>query len=423
VKQVQNDTMSYLILSRATTFSLATTGDLTYASECLESSQIYFSNSQETSEFVVKAFSTEKYSQIPELVVFEERLDNSLQRDLIKVEHVRLRISHEQISSELIDMELVELKFIFDRLHHDNRDLEILLNYQPRGQPSFLSQTTLFGKEPAVGWLSVFLKIYIKVLSGASDLNLSVEDDKLLVGDRPRQSFSPDTKISLRERLAAQSVDELSELTEDEIALFHYATDLTNWLDPFHDFLRSRVDVAKQPLKNHPPNDGTPSNGHGRKADEAPQIGEPPDSILSYFKDAQTRFTKAVQAARPIYEILHIATLVQEALLLFFIGTKRFKDASVVRINKLGVLVQHIKSQRASAVDAVREIGVQLIKISELEGTSDKRKQFVENCKALQTHSEITHEYVLDLGKKLTDSQKKVMEGVGRGIERICKTP
>jgi hypothetical protein len=35
----------------------------------------------------------------------------------------------------------------------------------------------------------------------------------------------------------------------------------------------------------------------------------------------------------------------------------------------------------------------------------------------------MTHEYVLDMGKKLTDSQKKVMEGVGRGIERVCKTP
>ena len=49
VKHVQNDTMSYLILSRATTFSLAASGDLTYASECLESSHIYFSNSQEAS--------------------------------------------------------------------------------------------------------------------------------------------------------------------------------------------------------------------------------------------------------------------------------------------------------------------------------------------------------------------------------------
>jgi N-terminal acetyltransferase B complex non-catalytic subunit len=53
--------------------------------------------------------------QIPELVVFEERLDNSLQRDLVKIEHVRLRISHEPITTELVDMELIELKFIFDR--------------------------------------------------------------------------------------------------------------------------------------------------------------------------------------------------------------------------------------------------------------------------------------------------------------------
>jgi N-terminal acetyltransferase B complex non-catalytic subunit len=49
VKQVQNDTMSYLILSRASNFSLAATGDLAYVSECLESSHIYFSNSQEAS--------------------------------------------------------------------------------------------------------------------------------------------------------------------------------------------------------------------------------------------------------------------------------------------------------------------------------------------------------------------------------------
>lgn len=42
-------------------------------------------------------------------------LDNSLARDAVKVEHVRMRVAHEQISSELIDLELVELKFIFNR--------------------------------------------------------------------------------------------------------------------------------------------------------------------------------------------------------------------------------------------------------------------------------------------------------------------
>lgn len=321
-------------------------------------------------------------------------------------------------------MELIELKFIFDRLHHDNRDLEILPNYQPRAQPSFSSQTTLFGKEPAAGWLSVYLKIYIKALSGASDLDLSVEDDKLLVCDRPRQSYNPDVKIPLPERLAAQSADELSELTEDEVALFHYVIDLTNWLDPFHNFLRPRGEAAKLPPKNgNSSNDGTPANGHGRKPEDAPQITEPPESILSYFKNVHAKFLSAVKASRPVYEILHIATLAQEALLLFFICTKRFKDASVVRINKLGLLVQHIKTLRASVIDAVKDIGGQVIKISELEGTSDKRKQFVEHCVALQTHAEMTHEYILDVGKKLTDSQRKVMEGVGRGIERVCRTP
>ena len=47
LKQIQNDTLSHLILSRASTFSLAATGDLTYSSECGESSQIYIANSSE----------------------------------------------------------------------------------------------------------------------------------------------------------------------------------------------------------------------------------------------------------------------------------------------------------------------------------------------------------------------------------------
>ena len=47
VKQIQNDTLSHLVLSRASTFSLAAAGDLTLATECIESTQIYLSNSQE----------------------------------------------------------------------------------------------------------------------------------------------------------------------------------------------------------------------------------------------------------------------------------------------------------------------------------------------------------------------------------------
>lgn len=50
IKQVQNDTLSHFLLTRASTFSLCATGDLTYPSECIDSSQIYLSSSQDVSE-------------------------------------------------------------------------------------------------------------------------------------------------------------------------------------------------------------------------------------------------------------------------------------------------------------------------------------------------------------------------------------
>lgn len=53
--------------------------------------------------------------QIPEFVSFDDKLENSLQRDVVKLEHVRMRMTHEPIGSDLIDMELIELKFVFDR--------------------------------------------------------------------------------------------------------------------------------------------------------------------------------------------------------------------------------------------------------------------------------------------------------------------
>jgi len=52
VKQIQADTLSHFILARASTFSLAATGDLTYTTECLESSHIYLTNSQEVLLFL-----------------------------------------------------------------------------------------------------------------------------------------------------------------------------------------------------------------------------------------------------------------------------------------------------------------------------------------------------------------------------------
>ena len=62
-----------------------------------------------------------------------------------------------------------------------------------------------------LGWLSAFLKIYINVLQQASDLDDTVED-KLLVGDRPKQSNDPDNKLPWNERLAKRTQEEMDEV-------------------------------------------------------------------------------------------------------------------------------------------------------------------------------------------------------------------
>lgn len=55
------------------------------------------------------------------------------------------------------------------------------------------------------------MKIYIKAFQLASDLDDTVED-KLLIGDRPKPSSDPATKLPLNDRLAARKQEEIDEV-------------------------------------------------------------------------------------------------------------------------------------------------------------------------------------------------------------------
>ncbi|KAJ7632694.1 actin cytoskeleton organization protein [Roridomyces roridus] len=427
IKQVQLDTLSHFILSQASLFSLASTGDLTYITECLEASQIYISNTQDTGEYIARAFMNEKYSQIPEFIIFEDRLENSLQRDIVKIEHLRMRLTHEPISSDIIDMELIELKFIFDRLHHDNRDFGILADYQPRVSEKLNEQTLLLNKSEGAGWLSTFLKIYIRAFQQGSDLDDSVEE-KLLIGDRPRQMVPAG---NLKERLRERRDEDMAELTPDEVMFVNYATALADWLEPYHDHARPPPSVvlaeaAKQtelktghPLKGVeiPPKNGS-TNGSTKKDEEPPAVTDAPEVVVRYFDAMKARFEEAKSSPTLA---LHVATMMQEGFLLFVAETFRFKAPSVVKVNKLGALVQQFKPLRANAVTLLREVSASLIKQGELDGTAEQRKLFVDGCSMLSALN-IDHDFVLGVAKKLTDSRKKTVGEVGKGMARLCTT-
>lgn len=62
-----------------------------------------------------------------------------------------------------------------------------------------------------LGWLSIFLKIYIRAFQIASDLDDAVED-KLLIGDRPKPSLDPESQLPLKDRLAKRKQQELDEV-------------------------------------------------------------------------------------------------------------------------------------------------------------------------------------------------------------------
>ncbi|KIJ16949.1 hypothetical protein PAXINDRAFT_168389 [Paxillus involutus ATCC 200175] len=433
IKQVQNDTLSHLILTRALTFSLAASGDLTYPSECLESSQIYLASSQETSDFVVRAFTAEKYTQIPDFIEFEDRLENSLQRDVIKLEHVRMRLTHEQLNTDIIDMELIELKFMFDRLHHDNRDFVMIPNYQPACKPTFNEQSLMFRTSTGQGWLWSFLKIYIRAFQHASDLDDIVEE-KLLIGDRPKKSSDPEVQLPLGERLAIRKPEEAAELTPEELQLIDWATFLGDWLEPHHNHIRPPPAVVlaeasrQTELKTGLPLRGVDlkalnGDGHGlsKKEEETPPIKEAPELLTGFFENMLARFKQLLESKCLPSELLHVATITQEAFILFAIETMRFKSPALVKIHKLGHLVSQFKNVRSKATCVLKEMSAELIKFGEAEGTSERRLAFVKACTPV-TVDQISHEFVLNVAKSVTDSRKKVLEGVGKGMVKLNAT-
>ncbi|KAF8583207.1 actin cytoskeleton organization protein [Ramaria rubella] len=411
-KQMQTDTLSHMILSRAATFSLAGIGDLTMPNECLEASQIYASNSTETAEMIARAFQHEKYSQVQDFILFEDRLDNSLQRDLTKMEHVRMRLTHEPAVPETIDVELLEFRFIFDRIHHDNRDFSVLPDHQPKEQ-SFDLQTVLGGVHPAFGWLEVWLKIYVRALSQASDYDENAQDktiDPLYLKLIPQT----DDKRPLEKRLAEVSPNELDELTPDEKAFWRYATALAEWLEPHH--------AATRPPKVAPPStsssktNGTHRNG-GAVTPRAPTWQDPPEIVSRYFEDAVVRLEEVSNVERLPWESLHVAQLTQEAFVLFSIQTGRFKSGIRRKGDPVRTLPQALKTLRISALACLKTISDCLHKLGEQEGGVDTRRALA--ASAEKAIPKMDHDFAFDIAKKTTDARKRIFDGMAKGLIKV----
>ncbi|KAG9120166.1 hypothetical protein FRC07_004447 [Ceratobasidium sp. 392] len=384
IKQMQSDSLSHLVLARASTFCLA--GDSELVAECVESSQIYTANVQETPEMVARAFVQEKYAQVPSFVEFEERLECSLQRDLTKMEHTRMRLGFEAQAADSLILELQDLQLTIVRAHHDNRDTSVIPNYQPRGQS--MDQQTSMGPSPGLSWLNVFLQIYIRAL-----------EDSLGPAHFTGREYQ----------------------FEDESQLTPLEKDFRKFTDNLNEWLVVR-ELPKGSTENKEKSNGQEAaNGDG-SSDDPPKNGVDVPALAAavtdYFEGLYKRFTEISNHESTLpWESLHIAGLAQEALVIFEIQSAQFKVPVTGKAKKEPV-AQGIKGIRPRASKALKDLAAAMIAVGQAEGSDAKQKAFVEECKDLQEFTQIPRSFLNDMAKRTAAARKSVFEGWGKGIQR-----
>ena len=88
------------------------------------------------------------------------------------------------------------------------------------------------------------------------------------------------------------------------------------------------------------------------------------------------------------------------------------------------------------ALSVLKNISATLIKRGDLEGSVKRRNAITDNCLDIKTPEvsisiqiayyelirEFLQDFIVNHAKKITESRRKVLEGVAKGIARICTT-
>jgi N-terminal acetyltransferase B complex non-catalytic subunit len=103
-------------------------------------------------------------------------------------------------------------------------------------------------------------------------------------------------------------------------------------------------------------------------------------------------------------------------------------------------LFSRITSIQTKAVEIGKEVAQQLIQISEKELNSDIKTAFLDSCSELVSLGvrafrlvglvlalltsihQVDSDFVTTTGKRVLEARKKALEGVGKGIARICSS-
>ncbi|PWN50628.1 hypothetical protein IE53DRAFT_86224 [Violaceomyces palustris] len=186
VKGIQNDTISHFITDRASLFALGPDATKEIENNFKASTAIYRENAKETPEMVTKAFQFDTYSRIEEFIEFGEAVERSTQRQVSRVESLRIKL----IKGEGIEPgELDVLKHVIASKLPDQRDYEVLRNFEPLGRPS-IEDLVAFSPRIQDGFVKAMFCI-LSTFSSKSPEAVDGPDFEVLVQDDDLNQLTP----------------------------------------------------------------------------------------------------------------------------------------------------------------------------------------------------------------------------------------
>ncbi|GEM09601.1 actin cytoskeleton organization protein [Rhodotorula toruloides] len=217
VKNVQYDTLSHIVMARASTFAIESGKDVGVFDVALATSTWYTSGQREAREMVVKAFNTNALSKIEDFSEFRHRLSNSLQDGLTTLETLRMRVLRgvlDPATTEEAVQTLERLSKTSADSYSDNRDYKTLPNYQSKNSRHIWQQTEL-GERLDADWLHTMASTYLRFFAPASKVPTCDAPRSMTQAEAALLSFSRFAQVAL-----VAPLDQAAEAEQAALAFF-----------------------------------------------------------------------------------------------------------------------------------------------------------------------------------------------------------
>ncbi|KAF8308096.1 hypothetical protein DL93DRAFT_2159228 [Clavulina sp. PMI_390] len=426
IRSVQHETLSHYLMDRSTTWSAANDGDLTLHDAAVEVSAIYQENANETPEMLAKALLFEKYSQVQGFIDFEDKLDRSLHRDVIRMDQIRMRCVVEPPTTETLQLEIGELDYMFlpERMavHHDNRDYSVLPDFQPASSKTSIDELTKLGPRIEGKWCDIFVQLYIRIMNRAAEATW----------------FSPHVFKGFKP-------EDLNQFTEAERIFVKYGEILYEWMWPAD---KPRPEVDPETAKGDPkyiPNadtaqspapNGTPAaNGNGSAVKEANGTANGKEEHTALIELAETDKTAEgalacveaiaamiktlIESSGPTWEILHATSILQETFVVLGIQSMPLGPQTVKgKQQKADPLWAAIKNLKNKISTIMHDVSTQLVAYGDSCDTPERQATFLKDCDELIAQDPELAKFVETL--KHNTVRKAAISAIGRGIGKIA---